>query len=165
MQRWCLRRKRLPMEEHPQQDRVDSRRLEESDVESLEAYDLSDDSEQESLLKKQVYATSSIFRLLNLIRDFNRGEENATDPQLLLEALNRVDKEAKRRSPTAVHYSSELSRSIMAVSSGRFPPEEEKMIEKARSSSLENLVQLDIGGVDDMLITVGPFPIICFSVN
>uniref|UniRef100_A0A7S3E977 Telomere length regulation protein conserved domain-containing protein n=1 Tax=Rhodosorus marinus TaxID=101924 RepID=A0A7S3E977_9RHOD len=141
------------VEENPQQDRDDCRSLEDSDTESLEAYDLSDDSEQESLLKKQVYATSSIFRLLNLIRDFNRGEENATDPKLLLEALNSVDREAKRRSPSAVHYSPELSRSILAVSPGKFPPEEEKMIEKARSSSLENLVQLDIGRVGDMLIT------------
>ncbi|KAJ8907071.1 hypothetical protein NDN08_003553 [Rhodosorus marinus] len=144
---------RMAVEEHPQQDRDDGRSFEDSDMESLEAYDLSDDSEQESLLKKQVYATSSIFRLLNLIRDFNRGEENATDPQLLLEALNSVDREAKRRSPSAVHYSPELSRSILAVSPGKFPPEEEKMIEKARSSSLENLAQLDIGRVGDMLIT------------
>lgn len=101
-----------------------------SDNDSLEAYAMSEEETDDSTrLRKKVHAPSSILRLLNLIQQFNRQEEELSmEPELLLDTLRSLKKRVKERAPGAVEYAPKLVRAVIRVQAGRFPPEDETKV-------------------------------------
>lgn len=145
-----------------------NRDAESDDWSSLEAYSMSSDDEDTSILatasslwrkdlkkvRESVASPHSIAQILSMLRTVAGGGDDALKfrPEMIAAAMRTVVAGSKSGSPTLQAYAPQLARAIIGIEAEKFPEGCISEISDARRYALVNLLCVNLKGVGALLI-------------